>query len=148
MFTLTLVDLEFEKSVSVWEFEMMIVLKWQFAFISDRYTIKFTNQNSLRFRVWRIIIFITWWSHKRQTFTLISINKMRIWKFFLQITGYLNTRKSFPIYMFIVMASGKCDLHIHFTFLQEFYSPHIRKNWIFFSNNICRDAQQSIFRSR
>jgi len=30
MFTTTLVDLEYENSVSIWEFEMMIVLKWQF----------------------------------------------------------------------------------------------------------------------
>jgi len=28
MFTLTLVDLEYETRVSIWEFEMMIVLKW------------------------------------------------------------------------------------------------------------------------
>jgi len=28
MFTLTLVELEYETSVSIWEFEMMIVLKW------------------------------------------------------------------------------------------------------------------------
>jgi len=28
MFTLTLVDLEYETSVSIWEFKMMIVLKW------------------------------------------------------------------------------------------------------------------------
>jgi len=28
MFTLTLVVLEYESSVSIWEFEMMIVLKW------------------------------------------------------------------------------------------------------------------------
>jgi len=28
MFTLTLVDLEYENSVSIWEFEIMIVLKW------------------------------------------------------------------------------------------------------------------------
>jgi len=28
MFTLTLVDLEYEISVSIWEFEMMILLKW------------------------------------------------------------------------------------------------------------------------
>ena len=30
MFTLTLVDLEYETSVSIWEFEMMIVLKRYF----------------------------------------------------------------------------------------------------------------------
>jgi len=28
MFTLTLVDLENETCVSIWEFEMMIVVKW------------------------------------------------------------------------------------------------------------------------
>jgi len=28
MFTLTFVDFEYETSVSIWEFEMMIVLKW------------------------------------------------------------------------------------------------------------------------
>jgi len=28
MFTLILVDLEYESSVSIWEVEMMIVLKW------------------------------------------------------------------------------------------------------------------------
>jgi len=30
MFTLTFVDLEYETSVSIWEFEMVIVLKWLF----------------------------------------------------------------------------------------------------------------------
>jgi len=29
---LTLVDLEYETSFSVWEFEMLIVLKWHFCF--------------------------------------------------------------------------------------------------------------------
>jgi len=28
MFTLTMVDLQYEASVLIWEFEMMIVLKW------------------------------------------------------------------------------------------------------------------------
>jgi len=28
MFTLALVDLEHETSVSIWDFEMMVVLKW------------------------------------------------------------------------------------------------------------------------
>jgi len=30
MFTLTLFAIEYETSVSIWEFEMMIVLKWKF----------------------------------------------------------------------------------------------------------------------
>ena len=74
----------------------------------------------LHLRVWRIIFFITCWAHKRQIFALISIIIMRIWKFFLQVTEYLNIRESCPIYMFVVMSSVKCDLHLHFTFLQEF----------------------------
>ena len=57
---------------------------------------------------------------------------MRIWKTLFTKTRYFNTRKTFPIWMFVVMASGKCVLHIYFTFLQEFYPPHIRKYLIFF----------------
>jgi len=34
--------------------------------------------------------------------------------------------------MFVVMASGKFDLHIYFNFLLEFYLPHIRKDFIIF----------------
>jgi len=45
MFTLTLVDLEYETSVSIWEFEMMIVQEDIFAFILARFTIKFTKHN-------------------------------------------------------------------------------------------------------
>ena len=37
----------------------------------------------LSLRVWSIILVITWWSHKRQTFTLISMKIMRIRKFFV-----------------------------------------------------------------
>jgi len=42
MFTLTWVDLEYEISVSIWEFEILIVQNDSFVFISARYTIKFT----------------------------------------------------------------------------------------------------------
>ena len=34
--------------------------------------------------------------------------------------------------MFVVMASGKCELHIYFSFLQEFNTPRIRNKLIFF----------------
>jgi len=44
MFTLTFVDLEYETGISICEFEMMIVLNYSFAFISVRYTIRFTEQ--------------------------------------------------------------------------------------------------------
>ena len=43
MFRLTLFDLEYETSVSISEFEMMIVINDSFDFIPDRYTIKFTE---------------------------------------------------------------------------------------------------------
>ena len=43
MFTLTYVNLEYETSISIWEFEMMIVQNNSFSFISARYTIKFTE---------------------------------------------------------------------------------------------------------
>ena len=81
----------------------------------------------LGLRVWRIIPVIAWWAHKCQTFTLISIKIMKIDIFFLQGSGYLNTRKSFSIFMFVVMASGKCD-HKYLTIVQEFKPPHIQKN--------------------
>jgi len=44
MFTLILVDLEYESSISIWNFEMMIKLNDSFDLISARYTIKFTEQ--------------------------------------------------------------------------------------------------------
>jgi len=34
--------------------------------------------------------------------------------------------------MFVVMVSGKCELHIYFTFLQEFKTRHIRNYLKFF----------------
>jgi len=37
----------------------------------------------LSLHVWRIILVITWWAHKRQTFTFITIKIMRIWKYFV-----------------------------------------------------------------
>jgi len=43
MFTLRLVELEYETSVSILEFEMMIVINDSFAYISARYTNKFTK---------------------------------------------------------------------------------------------------------
>ena len=45
MFTLIYVDLEYETSISIWEFQMMNVLKNSFPFIKARYTIKFTEEN-------------------------------------------------------------------------------------------------------
>ena len=82
----------------------------------------------LGLRVWRIILVITWWAHKRQTFILNSKKLMWFLKFFfLHVTGYLNTKETFPICVFVVMASGKCELHTYYTFLQRILiSTHIK----------------------
>ena len=59
-------------------------------------------------------------AHKRQTFTLISIKIYVNFEIFcLHVTGYSNTKWSFASCMFVVMASGKCELHTYFTFLQR-----------------------------
>ena len=60
---------------------------------------------------------ITW---KKNVYINLKKKQWKFENFCLQVTGYLNTRKSFPICVFVVMASGKCDLHIHLTFLQVF----------------------------
>ena len=99
-------------------------------------------------RVWRIILVITSWAHKRETFTLISIKLMWILKIFLHLTGYLNTKESFPICMFVVMVSGKCELHTYITFLQRILTSTHRKKFNIFLHNICRDVQHSLFNSR
>jgi len=43
LFTLTLVELEYETSVSIWEYEMMIVVKWYLCLHFGSYTIEFTK---------------------------------------------------------------------------------------------------------
>jgi len=53
--------------------------------------------------------------------------------FCLQVTGYLNTRKSIPICIFVVMASGKCDIHINFTFTRILTSTHTKEFNIVFA---------------
>ena len=45
MFALTFVDIETETSISIWEFEMMNVIKNSFYFSKGRYTIKYREQN-------------------------------------------------------------------------------------------------------
>ena len=52
--------------------------------------------------------------------------------FCLHGTGYSNTKESFPSCMFVVMASGKCEPHTYFTFLQRILtSTHMTKFNIF-----------------
>ena len=49
MFTLTLVELVYETSFSIWEFEVRIVQNDNFAFILPRFTIKFTEKYETEF---------------------------------------------------------------------------------------------------
>ena len=52
--------------------------------------------------------------------------------FCLHVTGYSNTKDTFPSCMFVVMASGKCEPHTYFTFLQRILTSTHIKNFIFF----------------
>ena len=52
--------------------------------------------------------------------------------FCLHVTGYSNTKESFPSCMSVVMASGKCEPHTYFSFLQRILSTTHSKNLIFF----------------
>ena len=49
----------------------------------------------------------------KKTNVYINFNKKNVnFEIFgLHITGYFNKKKSFLICMFVVMASGKCELH-------------------------------------
>jgi len=54
--------------------------------------------------------------------------------FCLHVTAYLNTKESFQICMFVLMATGKCELHTYSTFLLRILtSTHMKKFNIFFA---------------
>ena len=66
---------------------------------------------------------------KRVNFNKINVN-FEI--FCLHVIGYSNTKESFPSCLFVVMASGKCEPHTYFTFLQRILtSKHMKKFNIF-----------------
>ena len=101
----------------------------------------------LGLRVWRIIPFITWWSHKRQTFTLISIKIIRIWKIFK--SNRLFKHKE------VVSNLRVCnnDLWKIWTSHTFHFSTRIlnsihTKVFNIISHNICRDVQHYNFSSR
>ena len=52
--------------------------------------------------------------------------------FLFTLNRVFNTKDSFPSCMFVVMDSGKCELHTFYIFYKEFQTPHILKNLIFF----------------
>ena len=47
--------------------------------------------------------------------------------------------------MFVVMASGKCELHTYFTFLQRILTSTYMKKFNIFLYNICRDVKTFYF---
>ena len=62
-------------------FQLLRMRKMKFSWnIKTKCVIDFYWQLGLR--VWRIILVITWWAHKRHTFALISLKLMWILKFF------------------------------------------------------------------
>jgi hypothetical protein len=61
-------------------------------------------------------VVITW---KKIVYMKVNTNNEKS-EIFFKLNGYLTRRKSLPISMFVLMASGNYDLHIHYTFLQEF----------------------------
>jgi len=71
-------------------------------------------------------------STKKAIFTLLSIKIIRICKIVcLHLTAYLKTWKSFPICMFVVMASGKCDL-LYISLFYKNLNLHTTKEFNFF----------------
>ena len=50
--------------------------------------------------------------------------------------------------MFVVMASGKFELHTYFNFLQRILTSTHMKKFNIFWNNICRGVLHSLVRSR
>ena len=93
MFTSTLVDLEYETSVSIWEFEMMTVLKWQFCshFIFLHYSIHITQM--------KLILLMN-------PDTLVCL-----WIFII------------PIGIIEVSTSRKCCFWLYFNSLHGYWSP-------------------------
>ena len=86
----------------------------------------------LGLRVWRIILVITWWAHKRQTFTLISIKLMWILKFF--VYNNLVFKQKGVVFILRVCCNGlgeMWDSYI-FHFLQRILTSTHKKNLIFF----------------
>ena len=92
----------------------------------------------LGLRAWRIILVITWGAHKRQMFTLISIKLMWILKFLFTRNRIFKHKGVVSKCMFVVMASGKCELHTYFTFCAKNSNLHTWTNLIFFSYYMSR----------
>ena len=65
--------------------------------------------------LWRIILVIKCWAHKRQTFTLISIQIMCNLNFFT-LNRVFKHMEVFSNLNILVTALGKCELHTYFTF--------------------------------
>jgi len=75
-------------------FQLLKMRKRKFSWnIKTKCVTDFFSQLSLT--VWRIVFVITWWTHKRQKFKLITTKSLELEIFCLLVTGYLNTKNRF-----------------------------------------------------
>ena len=79
--------------ISIWEFEMMNVLKYYFAFISDRYTIKFKEQKWNKFinELWHIYWYMNI-SNSNWHKSIFDSTKMKFLPLFQFLTRLLNSK--------------------------------------------------------
>ena len=102
----------------------------------------------LGLRVWRIILLITCWAHKRQNFTLISIKLMGILKFLFTPNRVFKHKRVVSNQYVCCNGLGKMWASYIFHFFTKNCKLHTYENFNIFLHNICRDAQHSLFRSR
>ena len=100
-------------------------------------------------RVWTIILVISRWGHKRQTFTLISIKIMRNWIFFFTCNRVYEHKEVLSYLHVCSNGLGKMWPSYTFQFSTRILtSTYTNEFNCFFSHNICHDVQQSVFNSR
>ena len=83
-----------------------------------------------------------------KTKVYINFNKIEVnfEIFCLHLTGYLNRKEAFSICIFFCLAKMWTS-YIYQFFTNILTSTHLKK-FIIFLDNICRDVQHSLFRSR
>ena len=124
MFTLTLVDLEYETSVSLWEFEMMTVLKWYFCphFISLYDYIHKTMKLSLLINSGTLFFFmnidISSWHN-----WCFDLTKMLFFALFQFLTRLLTSKHLKLFSTYLVGRNERCEI-------RAFQLLKLRKNKI------------------
>jgi hypothetical protein len=95
---------------------------------------------TLLIRAWMIILLNTWWAHKRQTFTLISIKIMKICIFLFTSNRVFKHKEVVSNLHVCSNDLGKMwtsyTFHLSTTILTSTHTKELK----FFSHNICRDV--------